>query len=136
MNPVKVNTFCEPPDADPQAGVVWGELEKDQLLPDLCCVYQLAYSTNSATVKAMANITEILSQMRKNPKGIKFNDLCKVCDSYFGKPRQSGSSHRVYKTPWVGDPRVNIQNNKGKAKPYQVRQVLQAVERMEVDKND
>ena len=30
----------------------------------------------------------------------------------------------VFKTPWQGDPRVNIQNAKGKAKVYQVRQVL------------
>ena len=84
----------------------------------------------------MANITEILNQMRQHPKGVKFADLCKVCDAYFGKPRQSGTSHRVYKTPWIGDPRVNIQNSKGKAKPYQVRQVLQAIERMEVDNNE
>lgn len=80
----------------------------------------------------MATIQDILSQMRENPKAIRFKDLCKVCDSYFGQARQSGSSHRVYKTPWQGDPRVNIQNAKGKAKPYQVRQVLQAIERLEV----
>lgn len=69
--------------------------------------------------------------MRLNPKGVSFTDLCKVCDKYFGKPRQSGSSHRVYKTPWQGDPRVNIQNAGGKAKPYQVRQVLAAIDRLE-----
>ena len=33
-----------------------------------------------------------------------------------GKTRQSASSHRIYKTPWQGDPRINIQNHKGKAK--------------------
>jgi hypothetical protein len=81
----------------------------------------------------MTNIDEILKLMRNNPKGIRFNDLSKVCDAYFGQPRQSGSSHRVYKTPWQGDPRVNIQNSKGKAKPYQVKQVLQAIERLEVE---
>lgn len=81
----------------------------------------------------MASIEEILAQMKRNPKGVRFNDLAKVCDQYFGKPRQSGSSHRVYKTPWQGDPRVNIQNAKGKAKPYQVRQVLQAIARLEVN---
>ncbi len=70
--------------------------------------------------------------MKRNPKGVRFNDLAKVYDQYFGKPRQAGSSHRVYKTPWQGDPRVNIQNAKGKAKPYQVRQVLQAIARLEV----
>ncbi len=37
------------------------------------------------------------------------------------------------KTPWQGDPRVNIQNNKGKAKAYQVKQVLMAIERLEVN---
>lgn len=80
----------------------------------------------------MADIDDILAKMRTNPKGIRFNDLCKVCDIYFGEARQSGSSHRVYKTPWQGDPRVNIQNAKGKPKPHQVRQVLAAIERLEV----
>lgn len=70
--------------------------------------------------------------MRDNPKNVRFFDLCKVCDTYFGEARQSGSSHRVYKTPWIGDPRVNIQNSKGMAKAYQVKQVLQAIERLEV----
>ena len=80
----------------------------------------------------MADIEDILTQMKRNPKGIRFNDLSKVCEHFFGEPRQSGSSHKVFKTPWQGDPRVNIQNAKGKAKPYQVRQVLQAVDRLEM----
>ena len=63
--------------------------------------------------------------------GIRFADLCRVCDNYFGRARQKGSSHWIYKTPWRGDPRVNIQNAKGKAKAYQVKQVLKAIERME-----
>ena len=80
----------------------------------------------------MADIKDILKQMKRSPKGIRFNDLSKVCEHFFGGPRQSGSSHKVFRTPWQGDPRVNIQNAKGKAKPYQVRQVLQAVDRLEV----
>ena len=36
----------------------------------------------------------------------------------------------IFKTPWPGDPRVNIQNNKGRAKAYQVRQVLLAIDRL------
>jgi hypothetical protein len=39
----------------------------------------------------------------------------------------------VYKTPWQGDPRVNIQSNKGKARAYQVRQVLKAIEKLELE---
>ncbi|MEA1875261.1 MAG: toxin HicA [Bacteroidota bacterium] len=77
----------------------------------------------------MAKIVDIVQEMQNNPKGIKFSDLCKVCDHYFGAPRQKGTSHRVYKMPWIGDPRVNIQNAGGKAKAYQVKQVLKAIER-------
>jgi hypothetical protein len=72
--------------------------------------------------------------MQKNPKGIRFKDLCHVCDNYFGQARQQGSSHRIYRMPWKGDPRVNIQNDKGMAKAYQVRQVLKAIERLKHEK--
>jgi hypothetical protein len=81
----------------------------------------------------MATIDDILAQMKQNPSGVRFRDLCRVCDHFFGKPRQGGGSHRIYKTPWQGDPRINIQNNKGKAKAYQVKQVLLAIERLEVN---
>jgi hypothetical protein len=81
----------------------------------------------------MARIEEIVAEMRKNPKGVRFGDLCRVCDFYFGAARQDSSSHRVYKTPWPGDPRVNVQDDHGIAKAYQVRQVLKAIERLEVE---
>jgi hypothetical protein len=79
----------------------------------------------------MASIADILEGMRLNPRGVRYSDLCRVCDAYFGEPRQSGSSHRVYRTPWPGDPRVNIQSDKGLAKAYQVRQVLKAIAKLE-----
>lgn len=79
----------------------------------------------------MAQIPKLVAQMRDNPKNVRFADLVKVCNHYFGNPRQKGTSHCVYKTPWVGDPRVNIQDKKGKAKPYQVRQVLTAIAKIE-----
>lgn len=72
-----------------------------------------------------------LDELRCNPKDVRFRDLCKLCDEYFGPPRQRKSSHPVYKTPWPGDPRVNIQNDRGMAKPYQVRQVIKALEKLE-----
>jgi hypothetical protein len=81
----------------------------------------------------MPTLNEIIDAMRNNPAGTKFADLCKVCDHFFGQARQASGSHRVYKTSWIGDPRVNIQNDKGKAKAYQVKQVLKAIERMEIE---
>jgi len=79
----------------------------------------------------MASIDDVLAQMRNNPKGIRFKDLCRVCNHYFGTPRQRGTSHRIYRMPWQGDPRVNIQNDKGMAKAYQVKQVIKAIERLQ-----
>lgn len=82
---------------------------------------------------SMPILNDIIQSMRKNPSGVRFAELCKVCDHYFGEARHTSGSHRVYKTPWIGDPRVNIQNNKGKSKAYQVKQVLKAIERMEIE---
>ncbi len=79
----------------------------------------------------MAKVEKVLEKMRLEPANVGFKDLMNVCKTYFGKPRQSGGSHAIFKTPWPGDPRVNIQNAKGKAKPYQVRQVLQAIDKLE-----
>lgn len=52
----------------------------------------------------MAPITDLIARMRENPGGVRFTDLCKVCDYFFGQARQTSGSHRVYKTPWIGDP--------------------------------
>jgi len=79
----------------------------------------------------MAKVEDIITQMEQNSNDIRFNDLCKVCNTYFGNARQNSSSHRIYKTPWQGDPRINIQNSKGKAKAYQVKQVLEAIKKLE-----
>ena len=80
----------------------------------------------------MSSIDKTLAKMRTAPQNVRYADLAALCEHYFGKPRQQGTSHAVYKTPWQGDPRVNIQEGEaGKAKPYQVRQVLAAIDRLE-----
>ncbi|NLF09506.1 MAG: toxin HicA [Pirellulaceae bacterium] len=84
----------------------------------------------------MIDLSKFVDFMKRNPQNVRFIDLCLVCDHYFGKPRQTGTSHRIYRMPWKGDPRVNIQSSKGKAKAYQVRQVLKAIKRLEDEKNE
>lgn len=80
----------------------------------------------------MASIQKLLGKIASSPGNVRFADLAAVCGHYFGPPRQKGTSHNVYKTPWPGDPRVNIQRNKnGKAKPYQVKQVLAAIRKLD-----
>ncbi|MGV9763538.1 toxin HicA [Micromonospora tulbaghiae] len=79
----------------------------------------------------MPSIARVVEAMRKTQQNVAYNDLYRVCEHYFGKPRQSGTSPAVFKMPWAGDPRVNIQDDKGKAKAYQVRQVLKAIDKKE-----
>ena len=56
----------------------------------------------------MSDIKGLVEHMKNAPANVRYADLCKVCDHSFGKARQESSGHRVYKTPWPGDPRVNI----------------------------
>ena len=68
-------------------------------------------------------------EVLKNPNNVKFNDLLSICIKYFGKPRISGS-HHIFKTPWKGDPRINIQKDEKMAKPYQVKMVIEALRKI------
>ena len=84
----------------------------------------------------MSKIEKTLKDMEANPKNVRFADLVKVCAHYFGEPRNKGTNHHVYKTLWQGDPRVNIQKSQdGKAKAYQVKQVLTAIRKQEDQDN-
>ena len=67
-----------------------------------------------------------------SPTNVRFDQLVNLCRQYFGEPRIHGS-HHIFKTPWPGDPRVNLQKDGPKAKRYQVQQVKNAIERWEVE---
>jgi hypothetical protein len=75
----------------------------------------------------VASVEKILQEMRNNPKGIRFNDLKKVCEHYFGDYTVSGS-HHVFRTGLKNNPRVNIQSRGGYGKDYQVRQTIVAID--------
>jgi hypothetical protein len=99
--------------------------------PNAECQFKSLDNSTINDIIMNANIEKTLLGMKESPKNVRFTDLRRVCDLYFGPPRSKGSSHRVYKTPWEGDPRINIQNRKGMAKTYQVKQVLLAIEKLE-----
>jgi len=73
----------------------------------------------------MVDISDSVTRMRANPKNVRFVDLTKVCEHFFGPARKVSGSHRIYRTPWPGN-----------AKAYQVRQVLDAVSKLEEVKED
>lgn len=65
-----------------------------------------------------------------NPKNVRFEDLLNLCRQLFGEPRIRGS-HHIFKTPWQGEPFINLQRDGKIAKPYQVRDVKRALEKLE-----
>lgn len=73
------------------------------------------------------SIDEAIEELEGNEGNIRFERLLTICEVFYDKPRIKGS-HHIFKTPWPGDPRINVQAAKGgKANPYQVRQVVQAL---------
>lgn len=80
-------------------------------------------------------IAEIIEKLDKEKGNTRFSYLVRVCQEYFGDPRVKGS-HHIYKMPWPGDPRLNLQEDKGKAKPYQVEQVIEALSKLKTMKKE
>ena len=77
----------------------------------------------------MALLDEI-AKLEKERNNTRFAYLVRICQEHFGNERIKGS-HHIFKTPWPGDPRLNLQSDKGKAKPYQVEQVISALKKLE-----
>ena len=73
-------------------------------------------------------IQEDLKQL-ENTRNVKFKDLLQIAVRYFGEPRITGI-HHIFKTPWKGHPWVNLQKDGKMAKPYQVKQVVRALEKL------
>ncbi|HNX25718.1 MAG TPA: toxin HicA [Spirochaetota bacterium] len=61
---------------------------------------------------------------------VRFQDLLKICEDTFGIPIIIGS-HYIFATPWNDDPLVSIQKDGIFAKPYQVKIVKEALEKLE-----
>jgi hypothetical protein len=68
----------------------------------------------------------------KNPKNVLFKDLLAIATEAFGSPRVNGTSHHLFKVPWQGKPWVNLQKDGKHAKEYQVKQVMEALQKLEV----
>ncbi|MXW57858.1 MAG: toxin HicA [Acidimicrobiia bacterium] len=77
-----------------------------------------------------------VERIRNSPNDVKWADLIAVCDLCFGKPRRRRGSHLIYDTPWMDHPLLVLQPRKGKAKPYQVRQALRALDEMKENDGD
>jgi predicted RNA binding protein YcfA (HicA-like mRNA interferase family) len=79
----------------------------------------------------MANCAKLLSKAQSSPHNLKFEEVCALAKCYGWNFVGGDGSHRVYMHPSLGNSvgsMMNFQSKKGKAKAYQVRQLLGAIE--------
>lgn len=74
------------------------------------------------------SVEALAQRLRTHARSFGFAELRRVCEHYFGPPRQRGTSHMVFKTGVAIPALVNIQPHGKMAKPYQCRQVAAAIE--------
>ncbi len=81
----------------------------------------------------MSRVEKIYRNAINSASNISFQDLCHLLEYLgFEKRKQKGTSHRIYKHPQIKDIQdamVNIQDDAGKAKSYQVNIVLRLIEK-------
>jgi hypothetical protein len=75
------------------------------------------------------SLDEALKALEGSRANMRFREVVALCTRFFGKPRIRGS-HHIFKTPWPGNPRLNLQEQGGDAKPYQVRDVIRALKKL------
>jgi predicted RNA binding protein YcfA (HicA-like mRNA interferase family) len=74
----------------------------------------------------MPRCDKLLERARNNPKEVRFSDAVKLAECYgFSQDRQRGS-HQWFEHPLLRDG-LNLQDRKGMAKEYQVKQLLDAI---------
>ena len=85
----------------------------------------------------MGRWQELAEEARRSPANVRFRDLCGLLVRLDYVLDRERGSHRIYRHPSRPDlPLVNLQEGgAGKAKPYQVRQVLGIIEtyKLEMD---
>jgi predicted RNA binding protein YcfA (HicA-like mRNA interferase family) len=65
---------------------------------------------------------------RGDVANVSFSDMCRLMEAFGFELRRTSGSHHVFVHPEVRE-LVNLQEVRGQAKPYQVRQFLRLVER-------
>ena len=73
------------------------------------------------------NNKKFLARLLLNQKNVKFTDFTKLVNSFGFKLDRVNGSHHIFVHSDI-DGIINIQNVKGEAKPYQIKQFLKIIE--------
>ncbi len=76
----------------------------------------------------MGDTLRLYAKIRRNPTNVRFAQIVRLAvESGFVEARVRGS-HHIFRHPEYQGVLLNLQDHKGQAKPYQVRQLLALVE--------
>lgn len=79
----------------------------------------------------MKDCDKLLAKAKRAPNNLAFDDICELAECFGWVFRRQSGSHKIYENAKLvpGEGRFqNFQSVKGRAKPYQVRQLLKAIE--------
>jgi len=79
----------------------------------------------------MSRCDKILEKAENSPNNLSFEELCYLAECNGFVFRRKSGSHCIYENRLLRpeeNRNLNFQNVNGKAKPYQVRQLLKAIE--------
>ena len=82
------------------------------------------------TRPAITRCEDLLARARGFPSGLRFSELCRLAECFGWELVRQKGSHVIYKRRGTMQ-LMNFQNDSGRAKPYQVRQLLAAIYELE-----
>jgi predicted RNA binding protein YcfA (HicA-like mRNA interferase family) len=74
---------------------------------------------------------KILAKALSSPANLRFTEMQRLVEAFGFRLLRVTASHHIYGRPGTPE-QINLQNVDGKAKPYQVRQLLRLVERYNI----
>jgi predicted RNA binding protein YcfA (HicA-like mRNA interferase family) len=73
------------------------------------------------------NKKKLLEKILSGSKNVHFDDFVNLVEAFGFEFSRTRGSHHIFEHPDIPEI-LNLQNNKGQVKPYQIRQFLQLVE--------
>jgi predicted RNA binding protein YcfA (HicA-like mRNA interferase family) len=74
---------------------------------------------------------DLLNEARANPAGLRFSEACALAEAFgWTLARSASGSHRIYKRPGTMALVVLQERGDGKAKAYQVRQIIRLIDEL------
>jgi len=83
----------------------------------------------------MTDKEKLYNKLKENPRNIRFNKLCQTAEAFGFEFKGGKGSHRIYMKKGINE-MLNFQSVHGKAKPYQVRQLIKVIEKYNLLKEE